>query len=244
MSFDGDELRRLLPRRQPSLQAIHNVNRVKSFGVKRKSAFRPPFLATCNAAPRGSGVSGLYFEPCPKYCVVFGSWRWRCPRWRSRVSQPRRRSYRPEPSSASQSCAAKPDQSYALYLPSHYVPNKKWPIVYAFDPDARGEIPVKLMQDAAEHFGYIVVGSNNSRNGSWKMETEAAQAMWNDTHARFAIDDRRIYFAGFSGGARVAAGARPELQMRGRRAAERRRLCWSSSFTRRRVSRLRGCGRL
>ena len=106
---------------------------------------------------------------------------------------------------ASQSCAAKPDQSYALYLPSHYAPNKKWPIVYAFDPDARGEIPVKLMQDAAERFGYIVVGSNNSRNGSWKMETEAAQAMWNDTHARFAIDDRRIYFAGFSGGARVAA---------------------------------------
>ena len=98
MSFDGDELRRLFPRRQPSLQPIHNVNRVKSFGVKRKSAFRPPFLATRNAEGRGSGVSGLYFEPCSKYCVVFGSWRWRCPRWRSRVRQPRRRSYRPEPS--------------------------------------------------------------------------------------------------------------------------------------------------
>jgi predicted esterase len=105
----------------------------------------------------------------------------------------------------SQSCAAKPEQSYALYLPSHYSPNKKWPIVYVFDPDARGEIPVKLMQDAAERFGYLVVGSNNSRNGSWKMETDAAQAMWNDTHTRFAIDDRAIYFAGFSGGARVAA---------------------------------------
>ncbi len=106
---------------------------------------------------------------------------------------------------SSQTCAAKPDQSYALYLPSHYSPNKKWPLVYAFDPDARGEIPVKLMQEAAERFGYIVVGSNNSRNGSWKAETDAAQAMWNDTHSRFAIDDRRIYFAGFSGGARVAA---------------------------------------
>ena len=98
MSFDGDELRRLFPRRQPSRQPIHNVNRVKSFGVKRKSAFRPPFLATRNAEARGSDVSGLYFEPCSKYCVVFGSWRWRCPRWRSRVRQPRRRSYRPEPS--------------------------------------------------------------------------------------------------------------------------------------------------
>lgn len=61
------------------------------------------------------------------------------------------------------------------------------------------------MKDAAERYGYIVVGSNNSRNGAWKVETDSAQAMFDDTHARLAIDDRRIYFAGFSGGARVAA---------------------------------------
>jgi predicted esterase len=103
-----------------------------------------------------------------------------------------------------QTCA-KPEQSYALYLPSHYDPGKRWPIIYAFDPDARGSVPVELMKDAAERYGYIVVGSNNSRNGSWKLESESAQAMFDDTHARLAIDDRRIYFAGFSGGARVAA---------------------------------------
>jgi predicted esterase len=104
-----------------------------------------------------------------------------------------------------QTCASKPGESYALYLPSRYTANKKWPIVYAFDPDGRGDIPLSLMKDVAERFGYILAGSNNSRNGSWKVETEAAQAMWADTHARLAIDDRRIYFAGFSGGARVAA---------------------------------------
>jgi len=104
-----------------------------------------------------------------------------------------------------QTCAAKPEQSYALYLPSHYDAGKRWPIIYAFDPDARGNIPVELMKDAAERYGYIVVGSNNSRNGSWKLEGESAQAMFDDTHARLAIDDHRIYFAGFSGGARVAA---------------------------------------
>ena len=32
-------------------------------------------------------------------------------------------------------------------------------------------------------------------------------AVWQDTHARLAIDDRRITFAGFSGGARVATRA-------------------------------------
>ncbi len=105
----------------------------------------------------------------------------------------------------SQTCASKPDQSYSLYLPSHYAPDKRWPIIYAFDPDARGSVPIELMKDAAERYGYIVAGSNNSRNGSWKVETESAQAIFQDTHARLAIDDRRIYFAGFSGGARVAA---------------------------------------
>jgi predicted esterase len=100
---------------------------------------------------------------------------------------------------------AKPDQSYALFLPSAYSSDKRWPIVYAFDPGARGSVPVELMKEAAERYGYIVVGSNNSRNGSWKIEGEAAEAILQDTHARLAINDRRVYLAGFSGGARVAA---------------------------------------
>ena len=98
-----------------------------------------------------------------------------------------------------------PEQSYALYLPSPYAPEKRWPIVYAFDPGARGSAPVELMKEAAERYGYILVGSNNSRNGSWKVEAEAAEAIIKDTHTRFSIDDRRVYLAGFSGGARVAA---------------------------------------
>jgi dienelactone hydrolase len=100
---------------------------------------------------------------------------------------------------------AQPEQSYALYLPSHYTREKHWPIVYAFDPGARGSMPVELMKDAAERYGYIVAGSNNSHNGAWKPEADAAQAMFQDTHARFAIDNNRVYFAGFSGGARLAS---------------------------------------
>ena len=102
-------------------------------------------------------------------------------------------------------CAANPEQSYALYLPSNYSPARKWPIVYAFDPAARGTYPLAQMKEAAERHGYIVAGSNNSRNASWKLESEAALAMFDDTHARLAIDTRRQYFAGFSGGARVAS---------------------------------------
>jgi hypothetical protein len=100
---------------------------------------------------------------------------------------------------------AAPEQSYALYLPKDYSAAKRWPIVYVFDPGARGEIPAALMQPAAEQFGYIIAASNNSKNGPWKPDALAAQAMWSDTHDRLAIDDQRIYFAGFSGGARVAS---------------------------------------
>ena len=74
-----------------------------------------------------------------------------------------------------------PDQSYALYLPSHYTSDRRWPIFYTFDPDGHGNVPAELMKDAAERYGYIVVGSNNSRYGSWKVEAESGQAMWNDS---------------------------------------------------------------
>jgi dienelactone hydrolase len=104
-----------------------------------------------------------------------------------------------------ETCTSHPDQTYALYLPSHYTPDKKWPIVYAFDPAARGNMPVELMKDAAERYGYIVAGSNNSRNGPWKVEIDAAQAVSDDTRTHLSIDERRVYFAGFSGGARVAS---------------------------------------
>ena len=95
-------------------------------------------------------------------------------------------------------------QSYALYLPSNYTPDRKWPVLYAFDPGARGKVPVERYKDAAEKYGWIVLGSNNSRNGPWNVVVSAWNAMQNDTHQRFAIDDERMYATGLSGGARVA----------------------------------------
>lgn len=103
------------------------------------------------------------------------------------------------------SCAAQAGQSYALFLPSHYTREKRWPIVYVFDPGARGSMPVELMKDVAERYGYIVAGSNNSRNGPTRLELDAADAMTRDTQMRLAIDTKRVYFAGLSGGARFAA---------------------------------------
>ena len=62
-------------------------------------------------------------------------------------------------------CAADPSQSYALFVPAEYTPSRSWPVIFAFDPGGRGRVPVERYQAAAERYGYIVVGSNNSRNG-------------------------------------------------------------------------------
>ncbi|MCK5220063.1 MAG: hypothetical protein KAR14_00655, partial [Candidatus Aminicenantes bacterium] len=82
---------------------------------------------------------------------------------------------------------------------------KKWPVIIAFEPAGWGLIPVKLFKNAAEKYGYIVVCSNNSRNGPWKDIIRSMKSVWIDIHQRFSINDRRVYTTGFSGGARAAS---------------------------------------
>jgi dienelactone hydrolase len=102
-------------------------------------------------------------------------------------------------------CAANPQQSYALYLPSNYSADRQWPLVLSSDPAARGSVPLELQKAAAEKLGYVLAASNNSRNGPWAPRLEATQATVNDVQTRVSIDPRRIYLAGFSGGARASS---------------------------------------
>ena len=101
-------------------------------------------------------------------------------------------------------CSADPSQTYALYLPTAFDPNRKWPVLLCFDPGARGKAPVERFQAAAETFGWIVAGSNNSRNGPWDANAAAISAMVKDLERHLPIDAKRLYAAGLSGGARVA----------------------------------------
>ena len=101
-------------------------------------------------------------------------------------------------------CAADATQTYALYIPTTFEPGGKWPVLFCFDPGARGKAPVERFQAAAEKFGWLVAGSNNSRNGPWEANVTAINAMVTDVNRFLPIDSRRIYVAGLSGGARVA----------------------------------------
>jgi hypothetical protein len=62
-------------------------------------------------------------------------------------------------------CTADNKQTYALYLPPNFSTTRQWPIIYVFDPGARGQAAVEAIKPAAEKFGYIIAASNNSRNG-------------------------------------------------------------------------------
>jgi hypothetical protein len=95
-------------------------------------------------------------------------------------------------------------QHYALYVPSNFTPLGRWPVIFIFDAMGRGRTGVERYQAAAEKYGYLVAGSNNSRNGPWEISLGAARAMTADVDKRFPVDPKRIYTAGMSGGARVA----------------------------------------
>jgi pimeloyl-ACP methyl ester carboxylesterase len=88
----------------------------------------------------------------------------------------------------------------------HIAHPRKWNLVLAFHPAARGRLMVEKFQAAAEQYGYIIAASNNSRNGPYAVSQAAAQAMSTDVGQRFNIDSQRVYLAGMSGGARVATG--------------------------------------
>jgi dienelactone hydrolase len=104
---------------------------------------------------------------------------------------------------ASVAVTADPSNTYALYLPSKYSSAKPWPLLLAFDPFARGETSVKLFSEAAEKYGFIVVGSNNSRN--FQDASTAIRHLAADLKVHYAVDPRRLYVTGLSGGARVAS---------------------------------------
>lgn len=107
-----------------------------------------------------------------------------------------------------------PAQSYALYLPSSYRQDRPSPILIGFHPAARGRAIADTYREAAETYGFIVVGSNVSRNGPWEPSLRAATALFLDVGKRLNADGRRIYLTGHSGGARLAlqlALANPQI---------------------------------
>jgi hypothetical protein len=87
-------------------------------------------------------------------------------------------------------CQQDASQHYALYLPSYFNRSRQWPVILAFDGSGRGREGVERYRAAAERYGYVVAGSNNSHNGPWNVGLDAAAAMTVDIEQRPATRRR------------------------------------------------------
>lgn len=96
------------------------------------------------------------------------------------------------------------DESYALYLGNGYTPNTSSPVLFVFAPDGNGKNGIKPFVKAADDLGMIVVSSNNSKNGPYERNFEYAQHLFTEILSAYNVDEKAIYLAGFSGGARLA----------------------------------------
>ena len=97
------------------------------------------------------------------------------------------------------------DESYALYLPKDYDPQSLSPIVFIFDPAGQGATGLKPFMEAAVKYSYILVCSNDSKNGPYSPNLKIADRLFKGVLNSYSIDHNRIYTAGFSGGSRLAA---------------------------------------
>ena len=60
-------------------------------------------------------------------------------------------------------CRNDPTQTYTLYLPGGYTDQRRWPVLYVFDPRGRSEMAAEIFREAAETYdqpGNYVLGAN------------------------------------------------------------------------------------
>lgn len=102
-------------------------------------------------------------------------------------------------------CKNDASNSYALYIPAKRN-NSPLPVIYFFDPHGIGSLPLNKYKALADKYNFILIGSNNSKNGN---DWNTAEKIWNtisaDTKNRLKTDNNRIYTCGFSGGGKVAS---------------------------------------
>lgn len=100
---------------------------------------------------------------------------------------------------------ADPDESYALYLPPSYDPERSRPVLFVMDPRGRAPAALEIFREGAESSGWIVVSAYGTRSDETEdPNARVLNALFADVRARFNVDPERLYLAGFSGTARAA----------------------------------------
>jgi hypothetical protein len=96
------------------------------------------------------------------------------------------------------------NESYAVYLPKQYKKEVPSAIVFIFDPAGRGKVGIEPFVLVADTYKYILVCSNNSKNGPTDVNLEIANRLFESVSTEYNLNPSELYIAGFSGGARLA----------------------------------------
>ena len=91
-------------------------------------------------------------------------------------------------------CNADKSQTYALFLPPQYQSGKPCPVLILFDAHGDGLLPVNLFSAEAAKNGFILAGSNNSKNGlTYEKTTAIYRSLLKDIQDKFTIEKKAIY---------------------------------------------------
>ncbi len=95
--------------------------------------------------------------------------------------------------------------SYALYIPTKFRQDKKWPVIFSFDPVARGRLGISPFLDTAEEYGLIIACSNNTQNNTtYDENVKSFEGLVTHLSSILPLEEDKVFVAGFSGGARLA----------------------------------------
>ena len=97
------------------------------------------------------------------------------------------------------------NSSYSVYIPKNYSGKEKYPVIIFLDPHGNGNFPVEKYKELAEKFHFLLIGSNDSKNGmNIEQSMKFAGDLLNEASTVLPGKSPEISLAGFSGGAKVA----------------------------------------
>lgn len=90
-------------------------------------------------------------------------------------------------------------------MPKSYEPSQPTPIIFIFEPMARGRTGIDPFIATADTYGYLLVCSNNTKNGPFEQNYPIIDRLFAKVFTSLKLDPKRVYTSGFSGGGRLAS---------------------------------------
>ncbi len=101
-----------------------------------------------------------------------------------------------------------PDWEYYLHVPKGYDSERKWPLfVYVHGTRGGGRDALHIWRPYADQEGFFYLAPTFPDEGYTHLDGDEGRVLWRmiaEVGERYAIDDRCVFVAGFSGGAQFA----------------------------------------